>query len=421
MFHGQNRKVIVGVALAASLLLYMGFLYFTHLAMSPFILFGAMIFLLFPLRRESPLIRRVMFLAIVSFVIWMLSEVAFLLVPFIISFVLAYILDPTVTFFQRRNVPRVVIALLIVLLGVGIVALISVFVFPIIYTQLDSVIRKVSSLVLDYNEYLESRRFFRQLSKLGLPSSTLRNIMATEIAPRLKGIFETVFRALLVFLTNVSGIATQVINIILIPILLFYFLKDFDKLKRFIRVVLEGKNDKLLHDLHRINIIVQAYVGGQIIAAFFVGISASLLFTMVGIPYPILLGLVCGLLNPIPYVGIFSSLVVGALVLILTDVDSFLLSLGLIALIVTGLHVIDTYLLQPRIVGRRIGLHPLMLIASLFIFGYFFGLIGLLFAVPTTAVLMMFFNDWLKNRTNSSGEEQPPAETDILPEIPLVE
>lgn len=415
MFHGQNRKVIVGVALAASLLLYIGFLYFTHLAMSPFILFGAMIFLLFPLRRESPLIRRVMFLAIASFVVWMLREVAFLLVPFIVSFVLAYMLDPTVTFFQRRNIPRFLIALIIVSMGVGIVALISVFVFPIIYTQLDSIIRKISSVVVDYNEYLESRRFFRQLSKLGLPSSTLRGIIETEIAPRLKGIFETVFRALLVFLTNVSGIATQVINIILIPILLFYFLKDFDKLKHFVKVVLRGKNNRLLNDLHRINIIVQAYVGGQVIAAFFVGISASLLFTLAGIPYPILLGLVCGLLNPIPYVGLFSSIVVGALVLVLADVDSFLLSLGLISLIVSGLHVIDTYLLQPRIVGRRVGLHPLMLIASLFVFGYFFGLIGLLFAVPATAVLMMFFNDWLQRRTAAAPPPPDDKTTAALP------
>ncbi len=398
MYHNQNRKVIVGVALAAGLILYIGFLYFTQLAMSPFVLFGALMFLLFPMRKESPLIRRMILLAGITFMVWILREVAFLLVPFIVSFVLAYILDPTVTFFQRRNVSRVLIAFIIVAVGVGLVALISVFVFPLIYTQLDDIIRQVSSIVVDYNEYLGSRKFFRELPKLGLPSSTLREIMQTEIIPRLKGIFETVFRALLVFLTNLSGIATQVINVILVPILLFYFLKDFDKLKQFIRVALEGKNDKLLHDLHRINIIVQAYVGGQIIAAFFVGISASLLFTVAGIPYPALLGLVCGLLNPIPYIGMFSSMVVGVIILMLTGNDHFLAGLGFIMLIVAGLHFADTYFLQPRIVGKRVGLHPLMLIASLFIFGYFFGLLGLLLAVPSTAVLMMFFNDWLAKR-----------------------
>ncbi len=398
MYHNQNRKVIVGVALAAGLILYIGFLYFTQLAMSPFILFGALMFLLFPMRRESPLIRRMMLLAGITFAVWVLREVAFLLVPFIVSFVLAYILDPTVTFFQRRNISRVLIAFIIVAVSVGLVALISIFVFPLIYTQLDGVIRQISSLVVDYNEYLGSRKFFRELSNLGLPSSTLREIMQTEVIPRLKGIFETIFRALLVFLTNLSGIATQVINVILVPILLFYFLKDFDKLKLFIRSTLTGKNDRLLNDLHRINTIVQAYVGGQIIAAFFVGISASLLFTVAGIPYPALLGLVCGLLNPIPYIGMFSSVVVGALILMLTGNDHFLASFGFIILIVSGLHFADTYFLQPRIVGKRVGLHPLMLIASLFIFGYFFGLLGLLLAVPSTAILMMFFNDWLAKR-----------------------
>lgn len=408
MFHGHNRKVIVGVALATSLVLYIGFLYFTHLAMNPFMLFGAVVFLLYPLRRESPLIRRVLLLAVASFVVWLLREVAFLLVPFIVAFVLAYILDPTVTFFERRGIPRVWLALFVVVLGVGIVTLISVFVFPILYSQLDNLIRKMSSLVGDYSHYLESKQFFRQLSKLGVPSATLREIVTTEIAPRMKGIFETVFRALLEFLTDVSGIATQVVNVILIPILLFYFLKDFDKLKDFIRTVLEGRNSKLLNDLHRINFIVQAYVGGQVIAAFFVGISASLLFTLAGIPYPILLGLVCGLLNPIPYVGLLSSILVGVVVLSLTDTSSFLLDFGIIAAIVSGLHVVDTYLLQPRIVGKRVGLHPLVLIASLFVFGYFFGLLGLLSAVPITAVLMMFFNDWLAHQKRT--QLPPPTE-----------
>lgn len=410
MFHGQNRKVIVGVALAASLVLYIGFLYFTHLAMSPFILFGAMVFLLYPLRRESPLIRRVLLLAVGSFAVWMLREVAFLLVPFIVAFVLAYIIDPTVTFFERRGIPRFLLALLIVTLGVGVVALISVFVFPILYTQLDSLIRKMSSLVADYNHYLESKQFFRQMAKLGVPSTTLREIVTTEIAPRMKGIFEAVFHALLEFLTNVSGIATQVVNIVLIPILLFYFLKDFDKLKSFIRTVLQGRNTKLLNDLYRINLIVQAYVGGQVIAAFFVGISASLLFTIADIPYPILLGLVCGLLNPIPYVGLLSSILVGVVVLSLADTASFLLDFSTIVAIVSGLHVIDTYLLQPRIVGKRVGLHPLVLIASLFVFGYFFGLLGLLSAVPITAVLMMFFNDWLAHQKKAHQQAYPSGE-----------
>ncbi len=174
----------------------------------------------------------------------------------------------------------------------------------------------------------------------------------------------------------------------------FYFLKDFDKLKNFIKSTLAIKNEKLLYDLRRINRIVRVYVGWQILAAFIVASVCSITFTLFGLPYSIVLGILCGFLNPIPYLGVLLSYVACSLILVFVSPDGLVGNIIVAVSVISAMHFINAYFLEPNIAGRQVGLHPLMLIASLFVFGGLFGFIGLFIAVPCTATLMMFFNDW---------------------------
>lgn len=405
--HNQSLPpILILIAIAASLALYGVLLTTTTLAYSPFVIFFAAVFLLYPLRRESPIAARLYLLLWITLSFWLIKELAALFLPFIIAFALAYMLEPTMTYSAKHKMPRFVMALALVLTFVGTVAGISIFVFPVIFSQLNDILRELSSLLTNATNYLESRKFFRLLSSYGLNSPETRDLIQKELVPRLEGSFGAIFRTMLSFLTSLSGIISQVINAILTPILLFYFLRDFARLKVWLIQILSGKNDELLYDLRRIHHIVQAYIAGQAIAALLIAIVASLLFSIFGIPYPIVLGLVCGILNPIPYVGMFASIIIGFITVIVVGYpDSLLTSLFVIVGVVTGLHLVDNYGIQPRIVGKRVGLHPLMLISALFVFGHFFGVVGLLFAVPSTAALLMFFNDWLQQRLLSSLPE----------------
>jgi predicted PurR-regulated permease PerM len=101
-----------------------------------------------------------------------------------------------------------------------------------------------------------------------------------------------------------------------------------------------------------------------------------------------------GLLNPIPFFGSIASMIIGIIVAIFVDPENALNHVIAITLIVNGLHFLNAYVIEPRVLGSRVGLHPVLLLASIFIFGHFFGFIGLLIAVPTTAILMMFFREW---------------------------
>lgn len=409
-----SSPFLVFVIAAAFFVAYGSFLVMTQLAASPFVLFASSVFLLYPFRNDSVHVWRMMTLLCLTFAAWLFREVGSLFAPFFVAFAFAYLFEPIVVFLNRKKFPRWLTAGLLVTGFISLVAAIVILVFPVILAQLNDIIREMSTLITRATNYLESRQFFRLLSSYGLNSPQTRELIQREIVPRLEGSFNLILRTLLSFLSSLSDVATQVVNVILTPILMFYFVKDFDKLKAFIVKVLSGNNAKLLFDLRRINAIVKAYIGGQAIAAVMIGTVSSIVFFIFGIPYAGVIGTVCGLLNPIPYIGMFSSIIIGLItVVVVGSGDSIVSALAVITSTILLLHLVDNYVLQPRIVGQRVGLHPLVMIASLLGFGHFWGIAGLLMAVPLMASMMMFFNDWLTAKLAAEEAPEMPIEPAI--------
>lgn len=375
----------------------------TGLFSSPLILIGMTLFLLFPYRRRSYLIRRLIILSVILFTLWLLGDMGFALLPFALSFFIAYLLDPLVSKLQRNKFPRWLAALLIILLLAGLTTAVSVLIFPSVFSQLDEAIKQASSLVNSATSFLESRKFYRMLSDFGLPQDKMKEIMQSEFMPKLEALFATVLQALMSLLTGLSGLASQLINVILLPILTFYFVKDMPVLKDTLREALQNRNRKILYNLERINSILRRYIGWQMLAAIMIGAASSALFALFGVPYPIVLGILCGLLNPIPIFGSLSSMLIAIVTVLVANPVDVWTNITAIILIINGLHFINAYMIEPRILGSHIGLHPIVLLASLFIFGHFFGFLGLLTAVPITAVLMMFYRDWTAKTNNSQS------------------
>lgn len=367
----------------------------TGLLTNPLILFGLTIFLLYPFRQQSYVVKRLLTLSGLLFILWLFRDMGVALLPFALSFLLAYLLDPVVSRLSRNRFPRWLAALLIIILLGGAITAISVLVFPIVFNQLDEAIRKVSSLVNSITQFLESRKFYRMLAEFGLPQDKMKQIMQTEFMPRLESLFAAVLQALLSLLTGLSGLASQLINVILLPILTFYFVKDMPDLKDTVRTIIERRNKKVFNDILRINAILRTYVGWQLIASLMIGTASSSLFALFGVPYPIVLGVLCALLNPIPIFGSLASMFIAILTVLLVNSPDVWSDVVAIVIIINGLHFTNAYLVEPRVLGKQIGLHPIILLASLFIFGHFFGFLGLLTAVPVTAVLVMFYKDWI--------------------------
>ena len=370
------------------------FLYLTGMAFNPLIISGASFFILLPFRGESILIRRMLVLTVILFCILVLQDLGITLLPFGFAMLFAYLLDPLVSWLERKKVPRWLATLFIILSMGGGISLVSVFVFPLAFSQLNDVIRQISSLITSTTSYLESRKFYRTLESFGLSQSTMKEMVQNEVMPKIESIYKVMFGALFSVLMSISGLASQLLNIILIPILSFYFVKDFPKIREFIRRMVERKNKEAFVNLLRMSDILKSYIGWQIIAAIMVGTFASILFSIFGVPYPVVLGVLCGFFNPIPLFGSVASMVIAIITVLIINPPGVGGNVITIILVVGGLHFFNAYVVEPRILGKRVGLHPIILLGSLFVFGHFFGFLGLLIAVPTTAILMMFLRDW---------------------------
>ncbi len=134
------------------------------------------------------------------------------------------------------------------------------------------------------------------------------------------------------------------------------------------------------------------------LVALIQGIIAGVALALIGVDYALVLGLMTGVLNFIPYVGLLISLVVSALVAVLSGGAIGAKVISVVVLYLSQ-KLLEATVLGPKIVGSEVGLHPVALILCLLVFGYFIGFVGLLIAVPATALMMSGAGRWLDRRT----------------------
>ena len=408
----HKGNISINIILILSALAGSTFLYLTDLIKSPVLFFLIGVFLLYPFRKESYIISRFLSLISLLFALWLLIDLNIVLLPFIIAFTIAFLSDPIIKKMESFKIKRWLGSIIILGFLGGAIAGFSVFVFPLAFTQLNQIIQQVSQFVNSITDFLESKQFYTFLSSLGIPKASVKELVQTQLMPKAEILFKSILEGLFVLLSNVSAIANQILNLVLIPIISFYIIKDYPVLKELIQEILSSNHSKSYENILRISAILRLYVGWQMLAALWIGTVASVLLSILGIPYAIVLGVLCGLLNPIPFFGTIASMIIGSIVALLADPPNASSHIIGLVLVINGLHFINAYIIEPRVLGTRVGLHPVLLLGSLFVFGHFLGFIGFLIAVPTTAILMIFFRDWkesLNKKIYSEPEMQKPS------------
>ncbi len=139
--------------------------------------------------------------------------------------------------------------------------------------------------------------------------------------------------------------------------------------------------------------VIGLYLRGALTVAFLQGILVSILLSVVGIKYALMLGVIAAMLDLVPYFGLIITMFIAVIVAAFSDppiLPKVLFALGSIEV----LRIFETMYLSPKIVGSKVGLHPLLIIFSILVFFYFLGFIGLLIAVPTTALIILAVREW---------------------------
>ncbi len=389
----KDKTVAVVIAVAISIAAFTGFLYSTNLITNALLLVAISIAILFPFRKTISVVKYYLLCVAVVLLGWVLSGLGSTLFPFLFAIITGYLLNPIVSKLEAKGMPRWASAAIVLVIFCTVLALIGIFIFPIIFNQVETIAGRVSDYVSAVPEYLQSGKLNRLIGRLGIPDETIRTTITHEILPRIEKIISVLFDSLLKILLSFSTLATQVVNLVITPFLMFYFLKDFGKIKSKVGWILRKENKKLYRYLSRFDEVLRIYIGWQIMASVIVTTLASISFSIFSIPYGILLACIAGLLNPIPYFGSIFSMIISACVLILIGSGNFVFDIAVVVCTIVGIHFINAYILEPNIAGERVGVHPVLMILSVFVFSSLFGIGGMLVAVPITAVLVTVAQD----------------------------
>lgn len=396
------RSVPEVVILVAAVVALTALTYFIQPVLSPFILTGAIVYLLYPFR-EKPVASRLLWLSVFLFSLWFLYSILGLLAPFILAFLIAYIVNPLVSRLEQRGIARWLSSLVAVLILIGIVISVILFVMPLAIQQFRGILSGLSVIAKDFAELLKSGTIFTVLEQYGVPVDKAREFISEQISPRLENVLTHLFEGVFGFVTGVSSLVLHVINAVIIPFLTFYILKDFPLIKdRFLTLPSRQRRVRVTEIATKADRLVGRYIRGAIMVAIIQGTISALALWIIGVKYALVLGIMTGILNFIPYVGLITSLVVSCIVAIFSG-EPVVAKIVAVVLVYLSQKLLEATVLAPKIIGSQVGLHPVLLILCLLVFGYFLGFVGLLIAVPATALIIAAFSEWEERRESQAG------------------
>jgi predicted PurR-regulated permease PerM len=252
----------------------------------------------------------------------------------------------------------------------------------------------VSAIANDFTNWIVSDRAVAFLHQYGISTQKAREMLSSSFAPRLEVIMKGLLEGAFGLVSGLSSVVSRIVNMVIIPFLAFYVLKDFPLIRHRAKMLFpRSKRDRVGEYYAHIDELLGRYIRGAITVAAINAFLVTLFFWIFGIQYPLVLGIVAGVLDLIPYFGLIIMLVLSVIVASFSG-SSVAGHMILAASTIAALHIFEAAVLSPKIIGSKVGMHPVVLILSLLVFSFFLGFIGLLIAVPTTAIIIMLVREW---------------------------
>lgn len=342
-------------------------------------------------------VKNIVIVVALAVVVLLLIKLQTLVTIFAVSFFLAYLFDPLINWFEGKKVPRY----LSIILLYAVIVFVSVLFFgslvPVIYQEsvhladaLPAYFQKLFSLVDMLTDRFGIDISFEDIQQ--------------QVLPKLSGIGTTLLSSAEGVMKSVNTVVSLMLNIALIPILTFYFLKDFSSIKNKMFDKFSGASsiDYPKHFMH-FNSLLSRYFRGQVLVAIFLGVSYTIVLLIAGVKPAILLGLISGVLSIVPYLGFmigFSA----SLMLAVVQYGDFLHPIMVIA----GFSVVqalESNYVTPKIVGESLGLHPTAVIFALMAGGSLMGIGGMIIALPVASFIKVVGDEYL-NRIKTEKSDK---------------
>lgn len=325
--------------------------------------------------------RGVNWLIAVALTGWLLYLLAPILTPFIAAALLAYIGDPFADRLQRLKLPRTVAVVTVFLMTFLFIGLLVVLVVPLFQAQIGALFDALPGMI----RTIEQEWLPRIADFLDMPVG--EHVGISAFLTNYSEMAGSWGSRLLVSISKSGGaLAAAVISLFLIPILTFYLLRDWDNIMTKLGALVPSQQREVVFRLAReTDEVLGAFLRGQILVMIALAVIYSIGLSLVGLEFAIAIGVVSGLVSFVPYLGFAIGIVLAGLTVVL-EPDPLWRLAGVIATFSIA-QMLEGSILTPKLVGDRIGLHPVIVIFAVVAGGQLFGFFGILLALPAAAVV----------------------------------
>ena len=369
-------------------------------------------------RREftfDRVVRIIITIVLISAGVWLLNRLADVLLPFLVAWLVAYMLEPFVQ--RNRKVLRVRGRLLPIILTLFEVVLLCVVLWVVF---MPSIMREMHQMAALFRTYATSN------AHIAFVPAEVHEFLHTHID--FQQISEKMTRQDMRSLLNLAGnflsggfnLLLSVFNWFLVLLYLVFIMLDYEKLLEGFRHMVPPRyrrqTFRIGNDVKR---SMNHYFRGQALVAFCVGILFSVGFLIVGLPLAVVLGLFIGLLNMVPYLQLISIPITTVLCLVYSmqgGVDFWPVWWQCMAVYIV-VQCIQDLVLTPKIMGKAMGLNPAIILLSLSVWGSLLGFIGMIIALPLTTLLLAYYNEYIINRPGGGTKAQRRRDADAVRDI----
>ena len=320
------------------------------------------------------------------------------LTPFFIAFALAYLLDPVTDRLESLKISRT-FAVLVLMAGVfSLVTGIGLLIFPLLKLQAEHLVSNLPNYVAIMQEWM-----YPLLGVVGEPEK-IQGILNRELLKVGELPLKVISSITSILWGSVAGLFSFILllaNLVIIPVVMFYLLRDYDLInKKMLSFVPARSREQVLSLIKEIDEVLAGFVRGQLMVGLIMAGLYSIGLFFCGTPMSLFIGLLAGLASLVPYLGLVFGFVPAAILTFMQTQD-WVLVFG-VAGVFAVVQGLEGMIITPRIVGEKIGLHPVAIILAVLLGAEFFGLVGVIVSVPVAAALNVLFTHGLNEYKSSS-------------------
>lgn len=328
--------------------------------------------------------------AVVALIIYLIrGNIAQVIAPFVYALVLAYLFDPLIKLLEKKKLRRIFGIILLFLGIIGVLAIVLALFVPRLVRDAAGLAEDIPNMIKFVVKTAEEIRDGRLTI---IPEPVLGWI---DIDKEMANLADMVKHALGDFSSWLLASSSKLLDLVMTPIITFYYLKDKDRLVKNLLQPFKGSaRTDLISFAGEVDKVLGSFIRGQLLVAAFVGVLTGIGCAIIGVPHALTIGLVAGFTNIIPYFGPWIG---GILPVVLALMDRPISALWVIILIVV-VQQVESSFMSPQIMSHSVGMHPLLVMFSVLLFGSIMGIPGMILGVPIMATIKILWTYVVKYR-----------------------